>query len=334
MKNSNLFKFLLASKFLFGCLVFSTANAQDYDNSRPDDHAPIGVMRDHIHKKNEYMFSYRSAFMRMKGARSGSDDISTNEILKKYMMAPQEMNMKMHMVGAMYGLVDNFTIAVASSFVEKDMEMLNRMDKTINREVSGFGDTKIQSMYQFFKNDNHKAQFNLGLSIPTGSIKQEVGGNRLVYPMQLGSGSYEALPGISYGGHQNSYSYGAQVNGVFRVNNNNNGYKLGDSYNLTAWSAKKLNNAFSVSSRFNYTISEKIEGFDQALNSMMMPANDTFSSGGRRLDFLIGANFIAPNGFLRGNRLAIEGGIPIYQKVNGIQLENDYKITLGWQKSF
>ncbi|MFT5703780.1 MAG: hypothetical protein ACJAZX_001519 [Rickettsiales bacterium] len=334
MKNSNLFKIFVASQFTLGCFVSFSANAKDL--TRPDDHAPIGVMRDHVHKKNEYMLSYRYALMNMKGARSGSDEVSSDQILKKHMMAPEEMDMKMHMVGAMYGITDNLTLAAMGSFVEKDMRMVNRMNKIIDREISGFGDTKIQSMYQFFKNSNNRAQFNLGLSVPTGSIKQEHEGTRLGYPMQFGSGSYEALPGISYSGHQNSYSYGAQANAVFRLNNNNNDYKLGDSYNLTAWTATKLNESFSISSRLNYEISQKIKGSDPALSAMAMmsPVNNTSSSGGKRLDFLVGVNFIVPNGFLEGNRLAIEGGVPIYQNLNGTQLETDYKIVFGWQKAF
>ena len=151
--------------------------------------------------------------------------------------------------------------------------------------------------------------------------------------MQLGSGSYEALPGISYTGYKNYYSYGAQANAIFRLNSNNVGYKLGDSYNLTAWAARKLNDAFSLSYRVNYTITESIKGTDKDLNLAMSPSHDSLS-GGRRLDLLLGTNFIVPNGYFKGNRLALEGGMPVYQNLNGTQLETDYKITLGWQKTF
>ncbi|MFT6220569.1 MAG: hypothetical protein ACJAVG_001289, partial [Rickettsiales bacterium] len=271
MKNPNLLKIIISSQFVLGFFINFAANASDSYNIRPDDHAPIGVMRDHVHKKGEIMTSYRFSYMKMQGAISGNDKVSSAEILKKYMMAPEKMEMKMHMVGAMYGFTDNLTISAMGIFVEKDMKMINQMDKTINREVSGFGDTKIQSMYQFFKNSNNRAQFNLGLSIPTGNIKQEQEGSRIVYGMQLGSGSYEILPGISYSGHQDTYSYGAQMNGVFRLNDNNNDYKLADSYNITAWSAKKLNKSFSISTRLNYTITKKIKGRDKDLNIMMSP---------------------------------------------------------------
>lgn len=332
MKNSNLLKIFAT----YLCFTNITANATDSLSPRPDSHAPIGIMRDHVHKKNEYMLSYRYEFMTMKGLRSDDSNISTNEALNKYMMVPKKMSMKMHMVGAMYGVTDNLTLALMGSFIEKDMKMIHHDNKTNEQEISGFGDMKLNTMYKFFDNSKSKAQFNLGISIPSGSIKEKNSHNtRAGYPMQFGSGSYEILPGISYSFLLDSYSYGAQINGVFRLNNNNNnGYKLGNSYNLTSWVAKNLNESFSISSRLNYTITQKIKGVDEALNSTMSPANDTSSTGGKKLEFLVGANFIASDGILKGNRFGIEGGVPVYQKLNGIQLENDYKVTLGWQKSF
>jgi hypothetical protein len=67
---------------------------------------------------------------------------------------------------------------------------------------------------------------------------------------------------------------------------------------------------------------------------MMSPMNNAMYSGGRRLDFLLGANFIVPSGVMKGHRLALEGGVPLYQKVNGIQMRNAYNLTFGWQKAF
>lgn len=326
MKNTSLFT-LLAT-----CLCFThTAYA---DNHRPDAHAPIGVARDHIHKSGEVMFSYRYAMMHMQGARDGSQRVSTDKVLNNYMVAPLQMDMKMHMAGAMYGITDNLTIAAMGSLIEKDMRMLNRGNKVIDREATGFGDTKVNAMYGLVNNENNKVQFNLGLSIPTGSIKENYQGTVLSYPMQLGSGSYEALPGVSYTGLQDGYSYGAQVNGIFRLDTNNTGYKLGDSYNVTAWTAKKLNNAFSLSSRLNYTITNNIKGADDSLMLMMIPVNNTSVYAGRSLDFLLGTNFIVPQGPLKGHRLALEAGMPLYQSFNGIRLEKDYSLTLGWQKAF
>jgi hypothetical protein len=44
--------------------------------ARPDSHAPIGVMGEHIHSEGEIMVSYRYMLMEMDGSLVGTDDIS------------------------------------------------------------------------------------------------------------------------------------------------------------------------------------------------------------------------------------------------------------------
>lgn len=328
----------LSKKHLFVsaiALLFISSNANSHSNiSRPDGHAPIGVMRDHSHNKGEVMFSYRFGYMKSKGLMRGSNNVSIDEGTNKYRMVPRDMVMKMHMLGVMYGVTNNFTIAASGSVIEKEMHMINRNNQILRRETAGFGDTKIQAMYKLYnKNDNY-LQFNLGVSLPTGDIKQDFQGTRLAYRPQVGSGSYALLPGLSYTSWFDSYSFGAQANGTFRLNTNNVGYKLGDTYNFTTWAAKKLDDSFSISSRLNYTIDEGIEGSDPTLNLMMSPVNDSSISARKKLDLLFGVNFIVSKGSLKGHRLAFEFGKPIYQYTDGIQPRADYNFTIGWQKTF
>ena len=318
--------------------IFMTSTVLALDNhQRPDYHAPIGVMRDHVHDKGDIMFSYRYSLMKMQGLRQGTDKISTNaaSATTNYMMLPLQMDMHMHMLGVMYGVTDNLTLSAMGSVIEKRMDNIKKMNGSQQfREASGVGDTKINALYQFYETDNSRLQFNLGLSLPGGEIKEAYNNTRLPYAMQPGSGSYELLPGLSFSSYNGNDSYGGQINTVFRLNSNNSGYKLGDMYNATIWGAKKLGEAFSLSSRLNYTISEAIEGNDKTLMPNMTPANNIAAYGGKRLDFFLGGNFIAPKGYFKGHRLAIEFGFPIYQKTDALQLETDYQLIIGWQKAF
>ncbi len=52
--------------------------------------------------------------------------------------------------------------------------------------------------------------------------------------------------------------------------------------------------------------------------------------GGQRLDLLFGINVLFPDFMDLENRLAVEGGFPIYQYLDG-QLETDSTVTFGWQ---
>ena len=45
-------------------------------------------------------------------------------------------------------------------------------------------------------------------------------------------------------------------------------------------------------------------------------------------------NYLFTDGFLKGHRLAIEGGMPVWQDLDGPQLEVDWVVIVGWQYAF
>ena len=51
---------------------------------------------------------------------------------------------------------------------------------------------------------------------------------------------------------------------------------------------------------------------------------------GKRLAVLFGVNLLASDIMGLEHRLAVEGGLPIYQYLDG-QLETDSIVTFGWQ---
>ncbi len=328
LKIIQLFSLIIFSLILI--LQPSLANSQN-----PSYHAPIGVMRDHVHGKNELMFSYRQKRMNMRHTYQGKNKVSSDKVRQDYMMAPDQMNMAMHMFGGMYGVTDNFTLSSMIKIIDKEMSSINRSNKVNHRNIEGFGDTMINGSYQFYKTKADRAQINIAISLPTGDIKQNHNGTRLGYKMQNGSGSYELNPGLSLvKKFAHNYSIGGQINSIFRLNQNNNGYKLGDSYNFTSWLARDLTQNFSASTRLDYTISDGIDGIDDDLNVMMAPINETFMGKSKILNLSFGLNFIATQGYLQGHRIAFEYGFPLYQDLGGYQLGFNQMVTLGWQKTF
>jgi len=57
-------------------------------------------------------------------------------------------------------------------------------------------------------------------------------------------------------------------------------------------------------------------------------------TGGRRIDLLLGLNLYAPSGILKGQRLAVEAGAPVYQSLDGPALQMDWLVRVGWQWIF
>ncbi len=310
-----------------------------WSGGRPDGHAPIGVMGEHTHKKGEFMFSYRYMLMKMDGNRDGTKSISDREVLQQYMVTPVDMTMQMHMVGAMYGVSDDVTLMAMVPYVSKEMEHLTRMGGRFTTNSEGFGDIKTTALYTIFNQDQQRIHLNLGASFPTGSINERddtpVGKDQILpYPMQIGSGTFDLLPGITYLGQSEKGSWGAQALTTLRLGKNDNGYRLGNKYQLSGWIARNWTDWLSTSLRLTGATWGNIDGADSRLNPMMIPTADPNRRGGTQLNLGFGVNLYAPEGNLKGSRLAMEFELPIYRSLDGPQLETDWQLTLGLQSSF
>jgi hypothetical protein len=317
--------------------AFAHGDGDHHHHDSPLDHAPIGVMADHVHAEGEWMFSYRMAYMHMEDMRDGTDRLSSQDVLNNYMVAPTEMPMQMHMLGAMYGVTDQLTLAAMGGFVMREMDHIRRNGSTFTMENEGITDTRVSALYEFYNDGQHRLQFNAGLSLPTGDVNdRKPNGGIFGYPMQVGSGTYDLLPGISYTGVDGQWSWGGQLNATLRLGENNRGYAYGDRLQFTTWGARELNEMFSVSLRLDAHSWDTIHGRDRELQgpNFMAPPMDAELHGGERVDALVGVNFVVPSGTLKGHRLAAEFGAPVYQNLDGPQMETDYRFILGWQKAF
>ena len=65
--------------------------------------------------------------------------------------------------------------------------------------------------------------------------------------MQLGSGTYDLLPGLTYLGQSDEWSWGVQTIETLRLGRNDEGYTLGDNLMATGWVARKWTGVFSTS---------------------------------------------------------------------------------------
>ena len=315
--------------------------ARRWNPARPDGHAPIGVMGDHTHNAGEFMFSYRYKFMDMNDNRIGTNKVSNQKVLEDFMVTPTDMTMQMHMFSLMFAPTDHITLMGKVPYFKKSMNHLTRMGTRFKTESDGIGDIKFTGLIKVYDNHWQRVHLNAGMSFPTGSIDEKdrtpMGPKQqLPYPMQLGSGTFDLLPGITYLGEYNYLSWGSQVSGTIRLGENDRDYTLGDALDITAWGAYDWYNWISTSARFDWQFWGNIDGADPALNPAVVPTADPNLRGGNRLDLLFGLNFYVPEGprFIKGQRLAIEMGFPIYQDLDGPQLETDFVLTAEWQYSF
>jgi len=184
-------------------------------DNRPASHAPIGVMGDHTHSKGEVMFSYRYMRMGMNGLRDNDDRISRSRVLQDFPVTPTKMDMEMHMFGTMYAPIDRLTIMLMVPYVLLEMDHATRTGVNFTTRSEGIGDVRAAALIDLWQDDGHKIHANLGLSFPTGSIREKdrtpanAGAQvRIPYPMQIGSGSFDLLPGLTYNGYEGAISWG------------------------------------------------------------------------------------------------------------------------------
>ena len=327
---------LFTALTLISISFFSISSAHEgpWTAARPDGHAPISVMGDHMHKMGEWMVSYRYMSMDMEGLLKGSDSVAPTMMATGFMtnMLPTEMTMDMHMFGTMYAISNKWTLMGMLNFLDNEMSMpMGKMDS------NGLGDIKIAGLYDLAQWDSgRRMHLNLGLSLPAGSIDEKDSMSRVLgYGMQLGSGTYDFHPAITYLAQTENYSYGAQLGGILRIGENDQDYTLGNKFEAALWGARKITDSISASAKLDYSSQGEIDGSDTRLDArnMMMasPSFQTASQGRDITTFGLGLNYYFQHGGLSGHRLAVEWEKPVDQKVNGVQLELDSVWTLGWQ---
>lgn len=318
-----------------------SGSSQGWTPGRPDGHAPIGVMGDHVHKKGEWMVSLRAMRMHMDGMRQGTDRLSSAEVIGQgFMVTPTEMDMTMLMAGLMYAPSDNVTLMAMLPYVWNEMDHITGTNVEFTTRSSGISDLRLTGLVPVARFGEREGggqivHLNLGLSVPTGSIDERddtpaMAGATLPYPMQLGTGTWDLLPGVTYNGQADDWSWGAQVQGRFHLGRNDEDYRRGNRGEATVWGARRITPGLSSSVRLAGQTVGNISGRDLRLNPNMVPTADPGNQGGKRLDLLVGLNaYLAA-----GHRGAFEVGLPVYQDLDGPQLETDWTVTLGWQFSW
>ncbi|MBT7279451.1 MAG: transporter [Rhodobiaceae bacterium] len=331
--------------------------------SRPDSHAPIGVMGDHRHKAGEWMVSVRHMNMSMKGNLKGRQSISEAQVLQlpnqhgspaNLRVVPQTMDMKMTMLGAMYAPNDTITLLAMTMQHETTMRLntYGAMSQTLlgsfTSQSEGLGDTTLGALIAGGEIDkgilNGQWHYGLALSVPTGSIKQtgsvlspmnmRASGKRLPYPMQLGSGTYDVKPSLTFNNAAHGdWRYSGQLAAVVRLDDNAQGYRLGDKAHLQAWASRRLAPFVSASMRLDASHQQGLKGSDAAI-TLPVPTAQTNFSGGQLAHLSFGFNFVGQAGLLHGHRLALEWTRAIHQKARGVQMQHQDTLTLGYQKAW
>ena len=329
--------------------------------------APAGVMSAHmLDTAGDWMIGYRYMYGRQAGDMlQGNNKINDGVIQvsdsncggSHCYVAPDEMTMHMHMFNIMYAPTDWLNLMLMPTFIDMSMGMrslagepeLGIRDPDYP-EVShaghehmtgGLGDTKISALFKLYADQVHHLHLGIGVSAPTGDVDIELRDTHgeelglIHYGMQLGSGTWDFTPNMTYTGNSDKWSWGAQLSGIVRLESQNeSGYRLGDKFQSTVWGSYNLLNWLSMSVRGVYTSQGALHGEYNDVHSPIGPMDSPESYGGEYYDLGFGINAIVPTGDLAGNSLSVEWIQPMEDDVNGYQLERDGTLSVNWGYAF
>ena len=281
-----------------------------------------GVMKNHIHAKNSFMIGYSAQHSVMSGLYNQTE--SQAGVL--YHSIPKDMSMQMHMLDLMYGVTDKLNIGIMPQYISMNMGHIHHDGSFGSHSVDGLGDTKLNASYAISKS----VIGSLGISLPTGSISKQSGGNQYAYMMQTGSGSYELLPSATFVQKFNEIDFGIQANASIKLNDNAHNYRFGNVYNLTAWAGKNFTKNLGSHFRIDYTNAGKVQGADSNLDADHTAINNPALQFREVTTAFIGGNIYTNNGV----KFLLEAGVPLYQYVGTGTLQNSYSVNFSVRKSF
>lgn len=321
------------------------------------DASPAGIIISHSHPIGGWMLSYNYMRMDMRHNFSRTHRVSDESIWNDYLFSPQDMNMDMHMLMAMHGITGRFSVMVMANYLSSNMTLQalpgsgiphHHSDGSISlsyitshsHKTSGLGDFKLWAIYKVLNGQGSSLVVSAGLNIPSGKIDIEANEHAIIdgehhpYMMQLGSGSFDLLPGITYLRKSSKINWSIQALGTLRTFNNSIGYIYGNELTLNAWAAYQLNGEISFSARVESLFSGAIDGRDPKIYAILEPDANPDNYGGQRVSGYIGLNYYLDKLRLSESKLGIEVGMPVYQYLNGPQLSNRFCLNASFTKSF
>ena len=304
-----------------------------HHDHRVDHHDPAFLMYTHVLEGGEWMIGYRYTNSYMAGNQAGTTPQSNQQAFNApgsgmYMMVPTSMTMEMHMVDIMRGITDDVTVYLMPTWTDDTMNMLMNDGTTFRMSNGGVGDLPFGALWRVYHGSADDVVLNIGFSAPTGDINNTtlmptgMGMSMPMafpYTMQLGHGTWDGCPGITYKHYWDRASFGFQGLLDLPMGMNEEQYRVGNEYRATAWLAYLLDpqkKSLAATLRVEGLWRSNYVGADPQLDPTMMSDNDPSMRGG---DFLnLGAGFLYR---LPGHLGVLEGEYlqPLVQNVRGVQ---------------
>lgn len=228
-----------------------------------------------------------------------------------------------------YGVTRDFALFGMLPYLDKRLDM-DMSGQRVTRSDQGIGDLTSFGRYTAYQSDAPGRTFRvapfLGVKAPTGRDNAQDGLGRLPSPIQLGTGSWDALGGVVATYQTLVYQIDSQLS--YKANGEANGFRFG--------------NVTELDASFQYRLwPQTLGGGVPAFLYGVLEANlvragknrnggvDDPNSGGTTLFLSPGLQYVT-------QKWILEAGVqlPVMQNLNGTALKNNYILHTGFRINF
>jgi len=305
---------------------------------------------------SRWSLEYKYTYAKFRGFRDGTKDLSDDEVLfsageartsKNFKILPNNIRQEAHILNISYAVNNLYFLTLGLPYIKQSTAHVSTVPNygRFTIESAGVGDITLAASRLFRPSGKHLLTANAGVTLPVGAINKvgdtprAAGNQPLPYTMQIGSGTYDLIPSLTYLSTHQGVDWGVGGFAKVRLGRNERGYRLGNRYQMIGWAQGKWYKWVYPSLKVKATYWQRITGEDEALNvpgSFPYPANVTDPSmfGGKKLTLQFGTQFNLPGESLQGSKIQFEFALPVYQNLNGPQAEEDFNFSLALNHRF
>ncbi len=299
-----------------------------------------------------FRFGYQYIQARFEDYQDGTSRLSIADVFAAgFPVVPAEITQEAHLFKIGYELNDRILLNLQiplirqSTFHYGDAARLGAQFEEFTIDTHGLGDISLSTSYIAWTKNRHAIVVDAGFSVPTGSTdelgrtpRDPVADTLVPYTMQLGSGTVDFKPAITYVGSSDWLEWGTRAQGTVRLGKNSRDYSLSNRFALRNWVTLTTYKTFQPSLRLATEIWGQIHGADTDLfiirpdGSRFTPApvTDPDLFGGEKVSVGLGVRIPFRSGFLRGQSIELDGSIPVYQSLNGPQPGEAWRFSIAW----
>jgi hypothetical protein len=297
---------------------------------------PADFSRARLIPGGTWQLGYRYDFVSRGSNRTGTRREFMSRVFDRgFTRASYSQDIETHTVEVLYAPFDRFTLAARLPI--KRIETKHRLDtgESFTTQNQGVGDLEFSGRLRFTRKNQESFNLHLAVQTPTGAITQKDrvpgGRERLPYDEQLGGGTWNLLPGITYVGRYRGTSWGLQVGAEFTLFHNEEGWSRGDLFHAGGWLGQRWFDLVTTAVQVQWREWGDVGGSDGEISDEWPSGNPNLYGGAH---LVLGSSIELAIPGLSGQRLSIDGTWPVYQSLDGPQLEGRWRLGVGWEWTF